>query len=112
MYSAVLTDFVRLQFSHGQSNPTYLLGAKDGQRYVLRKKPPGIATSSSGHQIEREHQILNALQSTNVPVPKVHTLCLDESIIGTPFYVMEFLDGRIFEDPSLPELKGTERNSM
>jgi acyl-CoA dehydrogenase len=97
------------QFSHGQSNPTYLIHAPDGQTcYVLRKKPPG-PTLPSAHAIEREYAVLAALGQTEVPVPHVFHLCQDSTIIGTPFYVMEHVRGRVFLDPSCPELSPSGR---
>ena len=72
-----------------------------GKRYVLRKKPPGKLLSQAAHKVEREYRIIQALGPTDVPVPKTYCLCEDESVIGTPFYIMEFLDGRIFEDPAI-----------
>lgn len=105
------------QFGFGQSNPTYLLtspgtGQGQGKRYVLRKKPPGKLLSKTAHQVEREHRILHALRDTDVPVPKVHVLCEDETVIGTAFYIMEFLDGRVFTDPGMPGVTPQERNEM
>ncbi|CAO3600351.1 unnamed protein product [Absidia cylindrospora] len=98
------------QFSFGQSNPTYLLKDGNQQQYVLRKKPPGALLSKTAHAIEREYRIINALgQHTNVPVPKVYALCEDASVIGTPFYVMEFLKGRIFEDVRMLSLPFEDR---
>jgi aminoglycoside phosphotransferase (APT) family kinase protein len=78
----------------------------------LRKKPPGELLSKSAHAIEREYEIIKALETTNVPVPKVYCLCHDSSIVGTPFYVMEFLDGRIFEEAWLPGIPSQERSAM
>ncbi|DBB17063.1 TPA: hypothetical protein ACH3X3_014151 [Trebouxia sp. C0006] len=95
------------QFSHGQSNPTYLLKANSTQ-YVLRKKPPGKVLASA-HAVEREFQVLAALKDTPVPVPKALCLCQDAAVIGTPFYVMEHVQGRIFIEPTLPELSPPER---
>ncbi|DBA81262.1 TPA: hypothetical protein ACH3X2_006887 [Trebouxia sp. C0005] len=95
------------QFSHGQSNPTYLLKA-DSTQYVLRKKPPGKVLASA-HAVEREFQVLAALKDTPVPVPKALCLCQDAAVIGTPFYVMEHVQGRIFIEPTLPELSPPER---
>ncbi|CAL8464134.1 g3669 [Coccomyxa elongata] len=95
------------QFKHGQSNPTYLLQA-GGSRYVLRKKPPGQVLSSA-HAVEREFQVMASLGNTNVPVPKALCLCTDPVVIGTPFYVMQHVQGRIFTDPSCPELTTDER---
>jgi alkylation response protein AidB-like acyl-CoA dehydrogenase/aminoglycoside phosphotransferase (APT) family kinase protein len=97
------------KFSHGQSNPTYLLTvvtAPTGshKKYVLRKKPPP-PTLPSAHAIEREFQVLCALAPTPVPVPMPIHLCEDTSVIGTEFYIMSYVQGRIFQDPSLPEIK-------
>ncbi|KAI1295974.1 hypothetical protein EDD11_007675 [Mortierella claussenii] len=98
------------QFKLGQSNPTYLLTDANNTRYVLRKKPAGALLSSTAHAVEREYRILKALgEKSDVPVPKVYTLCEDVSIIGTPFYVMEFLQGRIFSDITLQKLPFEER---
>ncbi|KAK3128026.1 hypothetical protein QOZ80_7AG0581620 [Eleusine coracana subsp. coracana] len=92
------------QFGHGQSNPTYCLEASarggETKRYVLRKKPPG-AILQSAHAVEREFQVLKALSHTGVPVPKVYCLCQDASVIGTPFYIMEYLEGLIYSDNKL-----------
>lgn len=98
------------QFGGGQSNPTFLLGA-GGRRYVLRKKPPGQLLKSA-HQVDREYRIMKALAATDVPVPKMHALCEDESVIGTAFYVMDFLEGRIFRDPRLPGVAPSERAAI
>ncbi|KAI4131846.1 MAG: hypothetical protein LQ338_001036 [Usnochroma carphineum] len=106
-----LTDAL-LQFGFGQSNPTYQLTAADGQQYVLRKKPPGKLLSKTAHQVEREYRIIHALGPTDVPVPRTYCLCEDGNIIGTPFYIMEFLDGRIFEDASFPSVSADERHEM
>jgi len=100
------------QFGFGQSNPTYQLTGSDGTRFVMRKKPPGKLVSKTAHQVEREYQIIHALEKTDVPVPKAYCLCEDSSIIGTPFYIMEFLDGRIIEDPALPGVSPAERTEM
>ncbi|KAL1311684.1 hypothetical protein AAFC00_001788 [Neodothiora populina] len=100
------------QFGYGQSNPTYLLTSATKQRYVLRKKPPGKLISKTAHKVDREYRILHALQSTDVPVPKTYGLCEDDSVVGTPFYIMEFLDGRIIEDPKLPEVSPEDRTKM
>ncbi|MDY6878957.1 MAG: phosphotransferase [Thermodesulfobacteriota bacterium] len=85
------------QFEYGQSNPTFLLSDGD-RRYVLRKKPPGELLPSA-HAVDREYRIIKALENTDVAVPKTLLLCEDISIIGTPFYVMDFVEGRIFRDP-------------
>ncbi|KAH8205687.1 hypothetical protein TruAng_000181 [Truncatella angustata] len=102
------------QFGYGQSNPTYQLtsAAPTGQRYVLRKKPPGRLLSRTAHQVEREYRVIAALGSTDVPVPRAYCLCEDDSVLGTPFYVMEFLDGRIFEDHAMPGVSPEERTEL
>ncbi|KAK5625673.1 hypothetical protein RRF57_001389 [Xylaria bambusicola] len=100
------------QFGFGQSNPTYQLTSADRKKYVMRKKPPGKLLSKAAHKVEREHRIIAALGPTDVPVPKAYCLCEDETVIGTPFYVMEFLDGRIFEDLSVPNVSPKERTSL
>ncbi len=98
------------KFSGGQSNPTFLLETPD-RRYVLRKKPGGELLPSA-HQIEREFRVMHALQRTEVPVPAMLLLCDDPSIVGTPFYVMDFLDGRIFRDAALPGMPPQERAAL
>lgn len=99
------------KFDTGQSNPTYLIVAESG-RYVLRAKPPGELLKSA-HQVDREYRVMKALQDTAVPVPRVIALCGDEhSPIGRMFFVMEFLDGRIFWDPALHELVGNDANRL
>ena len=90
------------RFTGGQSNPTYRLTARSGA-YVLRRKPPGPLLPSA-HAVDREFRIMQALAATAVPVPRVHALCEEDSVIGSAFYVMEFLDGRIFWDQRLPEI--------
>ncbi|KAH8602758.1 putative acyl-CoA dehydrogenase family member 10 [Bisporella sp. PMI_857] len=100
------------QFGFGQSNPTYQITASDGVKFVMRKKPPGKLVSKTAHQVEREYQVIHALSDTDVPVPKAYCLCEDESIVGTAFYIMEFLDGRIIEDAALPDVSPADRTEM
>ena len=100
------------QFGFGQSNPTYQLTSSNGTRYVMRKKPPGRLLSKTAHQVEREYRIIHALEKTDVPVPKAFALCEDSKVIGTPFYIMEFLDGRIFEDAGFPGVTKEDREEM
>jgi len=100
------------QFGYGQSNPTYQLTDSTGSKFVMRKKPPGKLLSQTAHKVDREYRIINALQKTDVPVPKVYCLCQDAKVIGTDFYIMEFLDGRVFEDPSLPGVSPADRTAM
>ena len=69
----------------------------------MRKKPPGKLVSKTAHKVEREHRIIAALGATDVPVPRALCLCEDASVLGTPFYIMSFLDGRIIEDPAIPD---------
>lgn len=96
------------QFSGGQSNPTYLLSTP-AQRYVLRRKPPGRLLPSA-HAVDREYRVLSALAAHGaVPVPRTFALCTDDSVIGTWFYVMEHVAGRIFWDAALPEVAREER---
>jgi aminoglycoside phosphotransferase (APT) family kinase protein len=98
------------QFEGGQSNPTYRLRAGSGS-YVLRRKPMGQLLPSA-HQVDREYRVMRALSDTAVPVPRVYALCEDDAVIGSAFYVMEFLEGRIFWDPRLPGLIAAERQAM
>ncbi|KAG2366201.1 kinase-like domain-containing protein [Suillus spraguei] len=107
------------QFKFGQSNPTYFLTDASAKRFVLRKKPAGELLSSTAHQIEREYRMLSALHQYNinpsrkpeqiVPVPQSFVLCEDNSVIGTPFYIMEYLEGRIFTDTRMLELPQQDR---
>jgi aminoglycoside phosphotransferase (APT) family kinase protein len=97
------------QFKGGQSNPTYLLHAKD-QRYVMRTKPAPMAQLlPSAHAIEREYRVMQALHATSVPVARMHLLCLDEAVIGRAFYVMEYVEGRVLWDQALPGMTGAQR---
>jgi aminoglycoside phosphotransferase (APT) family kinase protein len=98
------------QFRGGQSNPTYQL-TTGGRRYVLRKKPAGQLLHGA-HMIEREYRVISALKGSGVPVPTVPLLCEDDTVIGTPFYVMEFLEGRVFRDPALPGMDPAERSAI
>lgn len=98
------------KFKGGQSNPTYLLDAASG-RYVLRRKPPGTLLGSA-HAVDREFRVLEALYGSGVPVARPLHLCTDESVIGSMFYVMSWIDGRVFWDPSLPELQAGQRTAL
>ena len=98
------------QFNGGQSNPTYKLSA-GGKSYVLRRKPPGKLLPSA-HAVDREYRVIRALAGSGVPVPRTYCLCLDETVIGTPFYVMDFVAGRIFWDPLLPGLEPSQRRAV
>ena len=96
------------EFAGGQSNPTYLLSAGE-QQYVMRRKPPGELLKSA-HAVDREFKVMSALQNTNVPTAKTYALCTDDDVIGTWFYVMEYLDGRVIWDstagPYTPQERG------
>ena len=94
----------------GQSNPTFLITAGE-RRCVLRKKPAGILLKSA-HAIDREYRVIRALRDTPVPVPAALAWCDDDSIVGTPFYLMDFLDGRVFVDQGLPGLAPAERTAL
>jgi aminoglycoside phosphotransferase (APT) family kinase protein len=98
------------QFEGGQSNPTYKL-LSGSRPYVLRRKPTGQLLPSA-HAVDREYRVIGALSGTAVPVPEVYALCEDDGVIGSTFYVMEFLEGRIFWDPRLPDLDPAERHTM
>lgn len=102
------------QFQGGASNPTFLLtttrrGAET--HYVLRKKPPGELLASA-HQVDREYKVMKALAQTDVPVPVMRCLCDDVGVIGTAFYVMDYMEGRVFRDATLPGLSPRERAAV
>ena len=98
------------QFEGGQSNPTYHL-TLGGRPYVLRKKPPGEILPSA-HQVNREYRVMAALAETDVSVPKMHLFCDDPSIIGTDFFVMEMVEGRVIPDVTLPNFNPKERAAL
>ena len=98
------------QFKGGQSNPTYKI-TSEGQEFVLRRKPPGILLPSA-HAVDREYKVITALQNTEVPVPKTYGLCEDEDVIGTSFFVMDFLDGSIYWDLLLADKSPKERTEI
>ncbi|KAF8242186.1 phosphotransferase enzyme family protein [Wilcoxina mikolae CBS 423.85] len=100
------------QFGYGQSNPTYLVISSCGSQYVLRKKPPGHLLNPSAHAVEREYRVISALLCTPVPVPKPLILCHNPAVIGSPFYIMAFVEGRIFSSPSLPGVSSADRRLM
>ena len=98
------------QFRGGQSNPTYLLESPSG-RYVLRRKPPGKLLKSA-HAVDREFRVISALYAADFPVPRPYVLCEDEAVAGTMFYIMAFVEGRIFWDLDLPDLDPGERRAI
>ncbi len=96
-----------MQFKGGQSNPTYKLSTP-GRAYVLRRKPPGDLARGA-HAVDREARVLTALGGAGFPVAHVHGLCTDDTVIGSWFYVMEMVEGRIFWNAALPEVPASER---
>ena len=94
----------------GQSNPTYKLQL-GGRQMVLRKQPAGSLVAGA-HAIDREHQVMQALAGTAVPVPRMLAYCDDAELLGTPFYLMDFLDGRVLVDPALPGMQAAERGAL
>lgn len=98
------------QFEGGQSNPTFQL-ITPNRTYVMRKQPPGELLPSA-HQVDREYRVMAALASTPVPVPKMYCLCEDPAVIGTKFYVMEMVQGRLFTETRLPTLTPSERRAI
>ena len=120
--SAVLADWMHGQgfldhsaiavkpLTGGQSNPTFLL-TSGAQQFVLRKKPPGVLLPSA-HAVDREYRVMQALQGSDVPVPKLYAYSEDLNIVGTPFYLMEFLNGRVIVDQSLPGFTPAERGAI
>ncbi|MEP9360442.1 phosphotransferase [Sphingomonas sp. KR3-1] len=95
------------QFAGGQSNPTYRLRTP-ARDYVLRRKPPGILLKGA-HAVDREYRVISALHGAGFPVPRTFGLCLDESVIGTAFYVMEMVEGRNFWNTAFPEVPAEQR---
>jgi aminoglycoside phosphotransferase (APT) family kinase protein len=98
------------QFQGGQSNPTFLISTQE-RNYVLRKQPPGKLLPSA-HAIDREYRVQAALRATPVPVVPMRLFCEDPSVIGTPFYVMDYVPGRIFSRPDLPDLDHAQRKAV
>jgi aminoglycoside phosphotransferase (APT) family kinase protein len=98
------------QFKGGQSNPTYLVSA-GGHRYVMRRKPPGKLLPSA-HAVDREFRVISALAATDVPVARAYALCEDDAVIGTPFYLMDYVAGRVLWDPQLPGMTNAERSAV
>jgi aminoglycoside phosphotransferase (APT) family kinase protein len=98
------------QFRGGQSNPTFLLASPSG-RYVMRRKPPGKLLPSA-HAVDREYRVISALAKTGFPVARTYALCTDESVIGTMFYVMEHVEGRVLWDPTLPGMEPAGRAAI
>ncbi|BFZ04754.1 hypothetical protein BsWGS_07793 [Bradybaena similaris] len=97
-------------FEHGQSNPTYYVSYA-GRNMVLRKKPPGKLLPSA-HAVDREFRVMSAMQQAGVPVPNMVAFCNDERVIGTPFYLMDYVTGRILKDMRLPEVAKASRRDV
>jgi aminoglycoside phosphotransferase (APT) family kinase protein len=98
------------QFKGGQSNPTFLLSA-GGKKYVLRRKPPGKLLPSA-HAVDREYRVITALRNSHVPVARTYCLCQDDSVIGTWFYIMDYVAGNIAWDPSFPGMENSRRREI
>lgn len=98
------------QFKGGQSNPTYQL-ITPGKKYVLRRKPPGKLLPSA-HAVDREYKVITALGATGFPVARTYGLCTDDGVIGTWFYIMDMVEGRILWDQSLPQYQPAERHAI
>ena len=98
------------QFKGGQSNPTYQL-VTPAKKYVLRRKPPGKLLPSA-HAVDREFKVISGLNKASFPVAQAYALCMDEDVIGTIFYVMDMVEGRIFWDSAIPEVSHAERAAL
>jgi aminoglycoside phosphotransferase (APT) family kinase protein len=98
------------KFAGGQSNPTYKLTVH-GNSFVLRKKPPGTLLATA-HMVDREYKVISSLYGSGVPVAKPIWYCDDPAVIGTEFYIMEYVSGRIFWDPTFPQLTAAERRAL
>jgi aminoglycoside phosphotransferase (APT) family kinase protein len=98
------------QFAGGQSNPTYLIQTAS-HRYVLRRKPPGKLLPSA-HAVDREYRVLEALKGSDVPVAETYALCEDQEVIGSSFYVMSYVEGRIFWEATLPDVAPSDRRAI
>lgn len=98
------------KFEGGQSNPTFRVATPGGD-YVLRRKPVGPVLPSA-HAVDREYRVLSAMHAAGAPVPRVHALCTDTTVLGSIFYVMDFVPGRVFWDPRLPGLSRDDRTGI
>lgn len=103
-------DITLHQFAVGQSNPTYMIST-GGREFVLRKKPPGTLLPSA-HAVDREYRVMTALGGTDVPVPKTYLLCEDDSVLGTAFFIMDKVEGRVLDDQFAPAFTPAERGAV
>jgi len=103
-------DLCILQANNGMSNPTYMIWSNSNpeKKFILRKKPPGKKLRGA-HQVEREFRVMRALKNTEIPVPVVYNLCEDKSVLGETFYIMDYVKGRVFADPRLPNFSTSDR---
>lgn len=97
------------KFRGGQSNPTYLIDA-GGRRYILRRKPPGELVASA-HDIEREYRVITALFASTVPVPRTYLYCHETDVVGSEFYIADYVEGRVFWDAGMPGVSPIERGA-
>lgn len=100
-------DLKVLEFKGGQSNPTYMMEA-GGKKYAMRRKPPGVLLPSA-HAVDREYRVMTALWDTPVPVPKTYCLCTDEDVVGTWFFIMDCVEGRVVWDTPMPDEEPARR---
>lgn len=107
-FSGDSSSLIVEQFQGGQSNPTYRISLGDDKAWILRRKPPGKLLPSA-HAIEREYRVMQALHGSDVPVPRMVGLCEDPATIGTPFYLMDYMKGRILWDPTMPGMTKDQR---
>ena len=98
------------QFRGGQSNPTFRITTPQ-RRYVMRRKPAGKLLPSA-HAVDREYRVMTALAGTQVPVPRTFGLCSDDAVIGSAFFIMDYVEGRVFRDGTLPGMKPDERRAI
>jgi aminoglycoside phosphotransferase (APT) family kinase protein len=100
-----------LQFQGGMSNPTFLVRLENEKKFVLRKKPPGKLLPKA-HAVDREFTVMSALQNTNIPVPKMVGYCGDPEVIGTEFFLMEYIEGRVVASPAMEDFSATDRRDV
>jgi aminoglycoside phosphotransferase (APT) family kinase protein len=99
------------QVRGGMSNPTFIVTDGAGKRYVLRKQPPGVLLPSA-HAVDREFRVISVLYHTDVPVARPYVLCQDKTVIGTDFYLMDFVEGRVFHHYALPGMPAPQRRAI